>query len=93
MRRGGSPVWAFIVGGLAALAGAYLFLNGLACTDLTSSLPSGASAPTGVSQFCSTYEWGGVALLAVGVLIPVIALLASRHGRGAAGREVGARRR
>jgi hypothetical protein len=93
MTRGGSPVWAFIVGGLAALAGAWLLLNGLACTDVTSSLPSGATVPTGVSQFCSTYEWGGAALLAVGILIPVVALLVSRHGRGTSGREVGARRR
>jgi hypothetical protein len=88
MKRSGTPVWAFVVGGLFILAGLWALLNGLACAALTNSLPSGGSAPTGVSQFCGTYEWGGVLLLVLGIALPIGAVLASRHGRGSSGRAI-----
>ena len=88
MKRGGTPVWAFVVGGLFILAGLWALLNGLACAALTNSLPWGGSEPTGVSQFCGTYEWGGVLLLVLGIALPIGAVLASRHGRGSSGRAI-----
>ena len=91
MKRGGTPVWAFVVGGLFILAGLGSLLNGLACAALTNSLPSGGSAPTGVSQFCGTYEWGGALLLVLGIALPVGVVLASRHGRAASGRAIRSR--
>ena len=94
MKRGGTPVWAFVVGGLFVLVGLWALLNGLACAALASSLPSGSSGPsvpTGVSQFCGTYEWGGAALLVIGIALPIGAVLASRHGRGSSGRAIRSR--
>lgn len=88
MKRGATQVWAFVVGALFVLAGLWSLLNGLACAALTNPLPSGGSAPTGVSQFCSTYEWGGALLLVLGIALPIGAVLASRSGRGASGRAI-----
>ena len=91
MNRGRSPIWAFVVGALFVLAGLWALLSGLACAALTNSLPSGGSAPTGVSQFCGTYEWGGALLLVLGIALPIGAVLASRHGRGSSGRAIRSR--
>ena len=91
MKRGATPVWAFVVGALFVPAGLWALLSGLACAALTNSLPSGGSAPTGVSQFCGTYEWGGALLLVLGIALPIGAVLASRHGRGSSGRAIRSR--
>ncbi|MHB8430198.1 MAG: hypothetical protein ACYDDZ_06660 [Acidimicrobiales bacterium] len=88
MRRGGTPVWAFAAGALFVLVGAWALLNGLACAALTSSLPPSPGPGSSVSQFCGTYEWGGAFLVALGILIPLVAILASHHGRGASGRAI-----
>ena len=91
MKRNSTPVWAFVVGGFFAVVGLWALLNGLACAALTNSLPSAGSAPTTVSQFCGTYEWGGAMLLVLGIALPIGAVLASRHGRGSSGREIRSR--
>ncbi len=82
-KRGGAPVWAFVIGALFVLAGLWALLNGLACADLTSSLPGGPGAGSGISGFCGTYEAGGALLIVLGIAIPVVAVLRrSRAGRG-----------
>ena len=90
MRHGGAPLWAFIVGGLFAVAGAWLIVNGLTCQAALAVLPSGSAGTSSLSGICGTYEAGGVALLVVGVTIPILALLVSLRGRGSrSGRRVG----
>ncbi len=92
MSRGSTPVWALVVGGLFALAGAWMIVNGLTCQSAVNMVPGGTLG-TGVSGICSTYEWGGAALLVVGILIPLVALLASRRAGPHSGRQVGRSRR
>jgi len=89
MKRGASPVWAFVVGALFVLAGLWALLNGLACAALLNS--AGPSMTSGPSQFCGTYEWGGALLLVLGIALPIGVVLASRHGRGASGRAIRSR--
>jgi hypothetical protein len=89
MKRGAAPVWAFVVGGLFVLAGLWALLNGIACAALLNSV--GPSMPSGPSQFCGTYEWGGAVLVVLGIALPIGAVLASRHGRGASGRAIRSR--
>ncbi len=91
MSRGGSPVWAFVLGGLFALGGAWLIINGLTCQSAVNLVP-GSTANSGLSGVCQSYEWGGIALLAIGIVIPLVAVLASRRSGAGSGRRVGARR-
>ena len=89
MKRGASPAWAFVVGAVFVLAGLWALLNGIACAALLNWL--GHRRPSGPSQFCGTYEWGGALLLGLGIALPIGVVLASRHGRGASGRAIRSR--
>jgi hypothetical protein len=89
VKRGATPVWVFVVGALFVLAGLWALLNGIACAALLNSV--GPSIPSGPSQFCGTYEWGGALLLVLGIALPIGVALASRHGRGASGRAIRSR--
>ena len=90
MRRGGAPLWALIVGGLFAVAGAWLIVNGLTCQAALTVLPPGSAGTSPLSGICGTYEAGGVALLVVGIMIPLLAVLFSLRGGGSrSGRRVG----
>ena len=88
-RSGNPPVWAFVVGALFVLAGLWALLNEIACAALLNSV--GPSMPSGPSQFCGTYEWGGALLLGLGVALPIDAVLGSRHESRPSGRAIRSR--
>ncbi len=87
MKGGGGLIAAAVIGGLMIVAGLWMLVTGLSCSQAESLLP-GSSATGTLSGICSTYEVAGAVTLIIAIILIVGMALSSRHGHSS-GRRIG----
>jgi hypothetical protein len=79
MKSSAGLIASVILGGLIALVGIWLLVDGAACASVASTLSSGGFGGV-LGATCSTYEVGGGLALLFAVIIITVGVLASRKG-------------